>query len=372
MTNIINNRKIAVVHDHLSWTGGGERTALIMAEELGADFITAYAVDGVYEDYRERLGERFIVLSKGVINFRVIRFFHTRLIFWWARRLLQSYDVLIASGQTTVEAVAFYGGMSAKKIVYTHCPPRRIYDLYEYSRATYPFFLRPLFDVFVRMWRLMYESAVKKFDINIANSQNIAARLRKYTGIEADGVVWPPILINKFQWLRQDDFFLSWGRVDEAKRIDVIVKAFQKMPDKKLVVASAGPRLEMVKKLADGHHNIEILGYVSDEKLRELVGSCRAAIYIPIDEDAGMTHLEANAAGKPVVGVAEGGLIESMIDGETGIIIKADPNDNDVVEAVKKMTPEWCLERRAKCEEWAAGYSKEIFVEKMKGVMNNS
>ena len=63
-------KKIAIIHDHVSWPGGGERTALIMAEELGADFITAYANDGVYEDYRERLGERFIVLSKGEIKER--------------------------------------------------------------------------------------------------------------------------------------------------------------------------------------------------------------------------------------------------------------------------------------------------------------
>jgi len=363
------NKKIAVIHDHLSWPGGGERTALIMAEELGADFITAYATDGVYADYRERLGEHFIVLSKGVLNVRIVRFLHTRLIFWRARKRLRAYDILIASGQTATEAVAFYSGKNTRKIVYTHTPPRRIYDLYKFSRATYPFFLRPLFSIFVYMWRLLYESAVRRFDVNIANSQNIANRLLRYADLKADAIIWPPIATDKFQWIRQDDYFLSWGRVDEAKRIDVIVEAFKKMPEQKLIVASSGPCFERVQKLAEGCANIEMLGYVPDEKLRELVGSCRAAIYIPMDEDAGMTQLEANAAGKPVLGVAEGGLLETIDDGETGILIRSNPNPDNVAEAVQKMSAEWCLARRMQCEEQARKYGKQIFIEKIRELL---
>jgi glycosyltransferase involved in cell wall biosynthesis len=366
MTNNLKNKKIAVIHDHLSWPGGGERTALIMAEELGADFITAYAVDGVYADYRERLGSRFIVLSKGVLDVRIVRFLHTRLIFWWARRRLRTYDILIASGQTATEAVAFYSGKNTRKILYTHTPPRRIYDLYHFSRATYPLVLRPLFAVFVRLWRLLYESAVRRFDVNIANSQNIANRLLRYADLKADAIIWPPIATDKFQWLKQGDYFLSWGRVDEAKRIEVIVAAFKKIPEQKLIVASSGPRFEQIKRLASGCVNIEILGYVTDEKLRELVGSCRAAIYIPIDEDAGMTQLEANAAGKPVLGVSEGGLLETIEDGETGILIRSNPNADNVVEAVRRMTAEWCLSRREQCESAAQKYGKEIFIQQLK------
>jgi len=371
------NKKIAVIHDHVSWPGGGERTALIMAEELGADFITAYAADGVYVDYRERLGERFVVLSKGVLNVRIVRFLHTRLIFWRARKRLRSYDILIASGQTATEAVAFYppsprlqrGEVAVKKIVYTHTPPRRIYDLYQFSRSTYPFFLRPLFTIFVYLWRLLYESAVRRFDVNIANSQNIANRLLRYADLKADVIIWPPIATEKFRWIRQDDYFLSWGRVDEAKRIDVIVEAFKQMPNQKLIVASSGPCFERVKKLAEGCVNIEMLGYVADEKLRELVGSCRAAIYIPMDEDAGMTQLEANAAGKPVLGVAEGGLLETIEDGETGILIRSVPDKNNVAEAVQKMSAEWCLSRRTLCEEQARKYGQEVFVQKIRELL---
>lgn len=362
-------RKIAVIHDHVSWPGGGERTALIMAEELGADFITAYAKDGVYEDYRERLGERFVVLSKGVLDVRIVRFLHTRLIFWRARKRLRSYDILIASGQTATEAVAYYSGKKTRKIVYTHTPPRRIYDLYQFSRSTYPYLLRPLFTVFVYLWRFLYESAVRRFDVNIANSQNIANRLLRYADIKADAIVWPPILTDKFQWIEQGDYFLSWGRVDEAKRVDIIVKAFKEMPDKKLFVASSGPCFEQVRELASGCDNIVMLGYVSDEKLRVLVGSCRAAIYIPIDEDAGMTQLEANAAGKPVLGVAEGGLLETIENGETVILIQSNPTENDIIGAVNKMTPEWCLAKRSSCEAQARKYDKEVFVKRMKELL---
>jgi glycosyltransferase involved in cell wall biosynthesis len=219
------------------------------------------------------------------------------------------------------------------------------------------------------MWRLLYESAVRRFDVNIANSQNIANRLLRYADLKADAIIWPPIATDKFQWIKQGDYFLSWGRVDEAKRIDVIVEAFKKMPEQKLIVASSGPCFERVQKLAEGYKNIEMLGYVPDEKLRELVGSCRAAIYIPMDEDAGMTQLEANAAGKPVLGVAEGGLLETIEDGETGILIRSNPNADNVSKAVQKMSAEWCLSKRSLCEVQARKYGKEVFVEKIRELL---
>ncbi|MFA6171865.1 MAG: glycosyltransferase [Patescibacteria group bacterium] len=364
--------KIAIVHDHLGFRGGGERTVLLLALRLNADFITAYAHPDTFSEYQKKLGPRLAPLSNKIIGVRVVRFFWLRYLFWNNRELFKKYDLLIASGQTATEAVANYAKKTAVKIVYTHSTPRRVFDQYELSRNMYPMYLRPAYAAFARFWKWLYLRAVKKFDINIANSENVRKRIIAHTGGDASCVIWPPILTAEFKWRGQGDYFLSWGRVDEAKRVELIVKAFKKMPEQKLIVASGGPRLEIVKKIAEGAPNITVLGWIDDEKLKELAGRCRAAVYIPIDEDAGITHLEANAAGKPYLGVREGGLVESTVDGETGILIKADPGEEDVIKAVKTMTSEWCQSRRKICEDHAKKYDAEVFMRRLEKVVSDN
>lgn len=367
-----NKIKIAVVHDHLGFCGGGERTVLLIANEMGADFITAYASPNTFPELQKSLGSKLIILSNKVINTRVVRFFWLRTLFWQNRKIFKNYDLIIASSPTATEVVANYSRQDCVRIVYTHTTPRRIFDQYEYSKKTYSVVLQPLFALFVKYWRWTYISAALKFNVNIANSNCVKKRVEDHTGGEVNSVIWPPIMTDNFKWIAQGDYFLSWGRLDELKRIELIVEAFIKMPDKKLRIASTGPRFEAVKKLAKGHDNIQILGWIPDEELYKLVGNCQAAVYIPVDEDAGMTHLEANAAGKPVLVVAEGGLTESTINGETGILIKSKPTVDDVVEAVKKMTPSWCISKKEICIDHAKGYDKKVFIDKIKKVISEN
>jgi glycosyltransferase involved in cell wall biosynthesis len=363
--------KIAIVHDHLGFGGGGERTVLLLALELNADFITAYVSPNTYPDYQKQLGEKLKVLAKGSVKMRVVRFFWLRNLFWRKRKLFKDYDILIASSQTATEAVASYSRKNASRIVYTHTTPRRVFDLYEVSKNMYPVLLRPAYAVFARYWKRRYLKAIKKFNFNVANSENVRQRIKNHTRGDANLVAWPPIMTEKFKWIAQGDYFLSYGRVDEAKRIDLIAKAFKKMPDKKLVIASGGPWLDRVREIARGSDNIKILGWVTDEELISLIGKSLATIYIPISEDAGMSHLESNVAGKPYLGVREGGLIESTIDGETGILLPENPTEEDVIFGVGRMTPEWCLSKKEKCEEHAKQYDKEVFFKKMKKAVSD-
>ncbi|KKR31293.1 MAG: Glycosyl transferase, group 1, partial [Candidatus Falkowbacteria bacterium GW2011_GWF2_39_8] len=364
--------KIAVVHDHLGFCGGGERTVLLIANELGADFITAYASPNTFPELQKSLGSKLTILSKKVVRTRVVRFFWLRALFWKNKKIFKNYDLIIASSPTATEVVANYSKPDCVRIVYTHTTPRRIFDQYEYSKKTYPLILQPLFALFVKYWRWTYISGAMKFNINIANSNCVKKRVEDHTGGEVNAVIWPPIITENFRWLGQGDYFLSWGRLDELKRIELIVEAFKKMPEKKLMIASTGPRFEAVKKLAEGFENIRILGWVPDEELFNLVGNCRAAIYIPVDEDAGMTHLEANAAGKPAIVVAEGGLIESTIDGETGILIKSNPSVEDLIQAINAITPEWALAKKDVCINHARNYDKKIFIERIKKIVRNN
>jgi len=364
--------RVAIVHDHLGFRGGGERTVLLLALHLKADFITAYARPDTFSEYQKELGKNLITLSQRIIKIRVVRFFWLRYQFFRYRRRFRQYDLLIASGQTATEAVASYARPECTKIVYTHSTPRRVFDQYKISKKMYPFFLRPAYALFARFWKWLYLKSIRKFDINIANSENVRTRIKDHTGSNANAVIWPPILTNEFKWLGQEDYFFSWARVDEAKRVELIVKAFKKMPEEKLIVASGGPRLAAVKKLAKGAPNITILGWMTEKKLKELAGKCRAAVYIPMDEDAGITHLEANAAGKPFLGVREGGLIESTLENQTGILIRPNPGEKDIILAAKTMTRQWCLERREICESHAKKYDASIFLKRMEKIIKEN
>lgn len=364
--------KIAIVHDHLGFMGGGERTALILALALEADFITAYKSDNTFPDYQKKLGIQLIILSKMIIKMRVVRFFWLRLLFWCKKDIFNKYDILIASGHIATEVVSKYGKKNVIRISYTHTTPRRIFDLYEISKKMYPWILQPAFSVFAKFWKRKYLKAIKRFNINIANSKNVKKRIQDHTGNDAEYIVWPPVLTDNFKWESQGDYFLSWARIDEAKRIDLIVKAFKKMPEKKIIIASSGPSLNAIREMAKNQKNISIIGRVSDKKLEKLVNNCLACVYIPIQEDAGLTHLEANSAGKPYLGVKEGGLIESTIDRETGVLIKKEPSIEDFVEGVNMMSAEWCLSKRKICEDYAKKYDKNIFIKKIRKIVNKS
>ena len=135
------------------------------------------------------------------------------------------------------------------------------------------------------------------------------------------------------------------------------------------MVASAGDDFENVKNLAAGFENIKILGWQSDDELKELIGKCIATLYIPINEDFGMTPLEGMSAGKPCIGVFDGGLKETIIDRLTGKFIPADYKIEDIIKAVEWLTPEQALRMRTDCEQQAEKFNEEKFIEKIKQII---
>ena len=110
-------------------------------------------------------------------------------------------------------------------------------------------------------------------------------------------------------------------------------------------------------------------GWTSEEELLKLMGNAIASIYIPLDEDFGISPVESMAAGKPVIGVREGGLLETVVHGETGFLIPSNPSEEDLIEAVQKMGPETAGTMRRPCETRARQFDKKIFVEKIYAVL---
>ena len=273
-----------------------------------------------------------------------------------------------------------------KTIAYIHTPPRGFCDQWETNLVKFqhklPFFLKPFFPIVKPILELFksfvlnqFSASLNSIDHIITNSENIKNRTQKYLQIQADSVIYPAVDTTKFHFLGQDSahYYHSHCRLEELKRIPLIIKAFEEMPNKNLVITSGGPLENWIKNEIKTKNlkNITFRGRVSDTELFEIMGNCVAGIMIPVDEDAGITQIEFLAAGKPVIGVTEGGLLETIAENLTGILIPKNPSIDDLKTGITKMTPEFALSLRENCQNSAKEYDSSVFFKKLDKVIAN-
>lgn len=275
---------------------------------------------------------------------------------------LAKFGTVIYSG--SYAPVAVWNHREGKNIYYCHTPPRFIYDLKEYYLKQIPAWQRPVLLALIEYVKPQFELAITQMDHVIANSRNVQQRLLNYLGTESS-VIYPPVNTEQYKWQNSMSYYLSTARLEPYKRVDLIIKAFLKMPDKQLVVASGGSDVTRLKRIANNAANIHFTGWVSNHRLCELVGQSTATIYLPVNEDFGISPVESMAAGKPVIGAAEGGLLETVIDGETGILLE-EVEQLTIIEAVNRLSEKQSLSMRYSCEQQSQKFSVDRFQRKMK------
>ena len=156
-----------------------------------------------------------------------------------------------------------------------------------------------------------------------ATSRNVADRLARINGIDAELLPHPPQALD-YRTAEPEGFVFSVGRLDRAKRLDLLIEAAKREPSLRVVIAGEGPDGERLRGLANG--GIEFLGRVDDAQLADLYARCSAVYYAPVDEDYGMVPYEAFLSGKPVVTTVDaGGPLEVVHDGETGLVVDPEP-----------------------------------------------
>ncbi|MBV8080081.1 MAG: glycosyltransferase family 4 protein [Actinobacteria bacterium] len=159
-----------------------------------------------------------------------------------------------------------------------------------------------------------------------ATSRNVADRLQRSTGIEAQLLPHPPQAL-PYHTSEPEPYVLSVNRLDRAKRIDLLIEAAKAEPSLRVVIAGDGPDRERLERLAAGvNGRIRFEGRVEPDRLADLYARCLAVYYAPIDEDFGMVPYEAFLSEKPVLTTTDaGGPLEIVHDRQTGVVVAPEP-----------------------------------------------
>ncbi len=310
---------LLVFHDSFDVFGGGERVAATIAKAFGAKVATTNIDPEVVRELGLNLDN---IYDLGHIGDRApLGPIRSSLAFKKAR--FEGFDNYIVSGFWSL-----YASYRHKPtLFYCHTPRRDFYDLKSYNIARQSNLVKKLV-----AWSWMTghgwfdKRAVSQVDRIVTNSENVRRRIKRYYHREST-VVYPPVDTSRYYTKEYGDFWLSVNRLYPEKRVDLQIEAFGKLEDEMLVIAGGFSARDKSlsryhKRFTNLPSNVKILGRITESDLLELYARCKGVLYTPIDEDFGLVPVEAQASGKPVVGVDEGGLRETVLHGETGLLVQ--------------------------------------------------
>ncbi|WP_321885208.1 glycosyltransferase family 4 protein [Paraburkholderia bannensis] len=276
---------------------------------------------------------------------------------------VSGYDVVISSSHAVAKGVLT--GPDQYHISYVHSPIRYAWDLqHQYlqeSKLTRgpKSMLARLILHYIRNWDVRTANSVDQF---VANSEFIARRIHKVYQRDAD-VVYPPVDVDSFELeAHKEDFYLTASRLVPYKKIDLIVEAFARMPDKRLVVIGDGPDMQKVR--AKAGPNVEVMGYQPFSVLHDRMRRAKAFVFAA-EEDFGISVVEAQACGTPVIAYGKGGALETVRDTgsrPTGLFFEEQRADA-IIAAVETFERDPKRFRAEDCRENAERFSSAHFRE---------
>ncbi len=304
--------KIAIVHDWLVTYAGAERVLAGLLETWPEADLFA-VIDFLSDEDRASLGGKratttFIQqLPKAKTHYQK----YLPLMPLAIEQLdMSAYDLVISSSHAVAKGVLT--GPNQLHISYVHSPIRYAWDLqHQYLHEAsldhgFKAKLARMLLHYMRMWDQRTASGVDEF---IANSHFIGRRINKSYRREST-VIYPPVDTRQFTlYADKEDYYLTASRMVPYKRIPMIVEAFSRMPDKKLVVIGTGPEMEKARELATP--NVTLMGYQSFAVLLHHMQRARAFVFAA-EEDFGIAPIEAQACGTPVIAYGRGGVLETV------------------------------------------------------------
>ena len=358
--------KIALVHDHLMQFGGAERVL-----EIFLDLYPSASVYTLVYDQKkighifhpERVRSSMLQSLPGALK----RYQWLLPFMPLATELydLSGYDVVLSSSS------AFSKGVITKSttlhVCYCHTPTRYLWsDTHSYVREVrapriLKAFIPPVLTG-LRQWDRLAADRVDRF---VANSKTVQERITKYYRRKSN-IIYPPVDVSAFEVGEgSGEYFLAGGRLVSYKRFDMIVDAFNRI-NRRLIIFGDGPEYRNLRRVAK--KNIEFAGFVSTPERARLYRDCSAFIN-PQEEDFGITVIEAAAAGRPVIALAAGGALETIVEGVTGTFFY-DQDAPALIDAVLRFRPEDYNPRVIR--DHALRYSTERFKREIKDYIESA
>lgn len=358
-------KKVALVHDYLTQKGGAERVFELFCKRYAdADVFTSLYDHEQTIDLGERLVRTtFLQNIPGAAKyFRLM----APLYFPAFRALdLQDYDLIISSTTSFAKAVRKRPG--ARHICFCHNVTRFLWDTETYLREYGDYqYLYPLLESIFQAMRNVDLTYAQEPDLYIANSSTVARRIQKFYGRQAI-VINYPIDPNNFTFSdEKEDFYLASSRLLSYKRIDVIVEAFNWL-GWPLIVLGDGP--ERARLESCSMRNVKFLGHVSDVERGHLMSKARSVVITAL-EDYGLVPVEANISGTPVIGYGAGGILDTQISGQTGILFKQQTPDALQTALLDAERISWNYDKIR--DHALSRFSEEVFFSKVEQVLEKN
>jgi glycosyltransferase involved in cell wall biosynthesis len=307
--------EVALVHDYLLVMRGAERTFATMAScwPEAPIFTTLYAAEGTAGRFAGReVHTSYLQRSRvGQASFRRLLPLYPSAV---ERLRVRAHKVVVSSSSAFAHGVRV--GEDAVHVCYCHSPFRYAWHERETALREVPAALRPLVGRSLERIRRWDLAASRRVTHYVANSQCVRERIARFYGRDA-AVVHPPVEVDRFAPGVPEDYFLFVGELARHKRVGVALEAARRAGARMKVVGS-GPDLERLEH--EFGDVAEFLGRVSDEEVADAYARARALV-VPNVEEFGIAAIEAQAAGRPVIAIDEGGTRETVLDGETGVLV---------------------------------------------------
>lgn len=353
--------RVAIVHDYLNQYGGAERV-LEALHELYPDapvYTSIYDPEAMPAHYRGwDIRTSFMQRLPGWRR-------HFRRYFPLYPSAFESfdlggYDLILSSSSAYAKGVI--PRPNAVHICYCHTPMRFAWRTSDYVEREAIGGLQgavlPLALTAMRLWDV---ASAPRVDVFVANSGEVAGRIRRYYG-RAAVVIPPPVELPPYAPRPAEEFYVAGGRLIPYKRLELAVEAFTRL-GLPLKIFGDGRDRARLERMAGP--NVEFLGWVDEAARRELFARCRAFLF-PGEEDFGITPLEAMAAGRPVIAYAAGGALETVVEGRTGRFFREQSAAAlaAAVAAARADTYDPAAIRRH-----AEGFGKDVFLGRMRGLI---
>lgn len=358
--------KVALVYDRVNKWGGAERVLLAL-HEIWPD---APLYTAVYDPAGAPWAKDFKVVPSFLNRLPFAKKNHEKLALLMPLAFesfsFEGYDLVISV--TSEAAKGIITKPETRHFCYCLTPTRYLWSGYEqYFDSAFRRLIGAPAVKYLRQWDLV---AARRPDAMIAISDCVRRRIRKYYG-RAAKVIYPPVDLERFKQGAksgpessppikvQDNYFLIVSRLVPYKRVDLAVRAFNKLGIPLKIIGTGG-EAEKLKKTAGP--NIEFLGALTDREVLGYYRSCQAVVF-PGEEDFGLVPLEAQACGRPVIALKAGGALETVVEGKTGRFFW--PQTTDALVSVVKE----CLSQRFSvkdCRQNSQRFGQKLFRQKIK------